>query len=101
MEIRNILSKEMDGYGKLESIQNARAEEAKRKTATAARSGDRATVSTEGKLRGEAFSAALAAAEVRYEKVNNLRSQLENGEYQINPRAIAEKMLADDRIILG
>ncbi len=99
MEIRNILSKEMDGYAKLERLQTSRQEEAARKPAAAAR--DRATVSSEARIRGEAFSSALSAATVRYDRVNELRSQLEKGEYSIDPRAIAEKMLGDDRLFLG
>lgn len=100
MEIRNILSKEMDGYAKLERLQSNRQEETARKPAAAA-ARDRATVSSEARIRGEAFSTALSAATVRYDKVNELRSQLESGEYRIDPRAIAEKMIGDDALFLG
>lgn len=101
MEIKNILSKEMDSYAKLERKQSIHAEEASRKTAAAVHSRDRATVSTEAKLRGEAFAAALSAPDTRSAKVSVLRNQVENGEYQVDARAIAEKMLEEDRLLLG
>ena len=101
MEIRTILSREMDGYAKLERLQDVRAEETARKRAQGTQSRDTATVSAEAKLRGEAFSSALSASSVRYDKVNDLRNQLERGEYRIDARAIAEKMLDEEQLLLG
>lgn len=101
MEIKNVLSKEMDSYAKLERKQSIHAEDASWKTSTAAHSRDRATVSTEAKLRGEAFAAALAAPDTRSAKVNELKTLVENGEYQVDTRAIAAKMLEEDHLFLG
>lgn len=101
MEIKNILSKEMDSYAKLERKQSIHAEDASRKTALAAHSRDRATVSPEAKLRGEAFAAALAAPDTRSAKVDELKTLVENGEYHVDTRAIATKMLEEDYLLFG
>lgn len=101
MEIKNILSKEMDSYAKLERTQNIHAEDASRKSAVAAQGRDRTTLSTEAKLRGEAFAVALSAPDIRAAKVSNLRAQVENGTYKVDSRAVAAKILEEDLLLLG
>ena len=44
----------------------------------------------------EGFSAALAAPEVRAERVDALKAKIAAGDYQIDARNIAEKMLKED-----
>ncbi len=101
MEIKHILSKEMDSYAKLERTRTVHAEELSRKNAASTQSGDRATVSAAAKLRGEAFAAALSAPDTRSAKVDDLRAQVENGTYQVDSRNIAAKILEEERRILG
>ena len=96
MEIKNKLGN-LDPYVKTEQSESASLDKARRR-AEAARteSGDRASVSPEAKLRAEGYSAALAAPEVRAETVAALKAKIAAGEYQIDPRNIAEKMLKED-----
>ena len=96
MEIKNVL-RNLDPYVKTEQSESASLDKARRK-AEAARpeSGDRASVSPEAKLRAEGYSAALASPEVRSEKVAALKAKIAAGEYQIDARNIAAKLLKED-----
>ncbi len=96
MEIKNVL-KNLDPYLKTEQGESTSLDKARRKAELARpESGDRASVSPEAKLRAEGYSAALAAPEVRAEAVAALKEKIASGEYQIDVRNIAEKMLKED-----
>ena len=101
MEIKNILGN-LDPYVKTEQSESASLDKSRRK-AEAARtdSGDRTSVSPEAKLRAEGYSAALAAPEVRTEAVAALKAKIAAGEYQIDARNIAEKMLQEEADLFG
>ena len=68
---------------------------------TAARTGDRISVSAGAALWTSAFSTAMSAADVRHEKVENIKQSLENGTYTIDNRKIATKLVQDERAIFG
>ncbi|EGY24805.1 MAG TPA: flagellar biosynthesis anti-sigma factor FlgM [Desulfovibrio sp.] len=103
MEIKNYL-KNLDPYrAKLEQSELQTKRNAARKEGDAASSaqGDRVSLSDEAKLRTEAYSAALAAPDVRQEKVDALKSKVESGEYQVDSRAVAEKLLKEEQDLFG
>ncbi len=58
--------------------------------------GDRAEFSSEGVLRQEAFNVAMATPEVRQDRVNALREQVQNGTYEINSRELANNLVRDE-----
>ena len=96
MEINNVL-KNLDPYVKAEQSEASGADKARRRAELSRPdSGDRASVSSEAKLRAEGYSAALGAPEVRAEKVEALKAKIAAGDYQIDPHKIAEKMLQED-----
>lgn len=97
MEIKNI---SLDTY----RSQMERADSAPRVRDTArtgsapasASRGDRVSVSRDAMLRTEAFSAAMAAADVRQEKVENIKDQLASGRYKIDNKRIANKLVQSE-----
>ena len=103
MEIKNYL-KSLDPYRtKLEQaeLQSKRSAARKESDAASSSQGDRVSLSNEAKLRTEAYSTALAAPDVRQEKVDALKSKVESGEYQINSRTVAEKLLKEEQDLFG
>lgn len=58
--------------------------------------GDRVSVSRDGMLRTEAFGVAMAAADVRQEKVDAIKAQLASGQYQIDSRHIAARLIQSE-----
>lgn len=99
MEINNYF-KNLDPYrAKLEQseTQTKRAPARKESGAASSAQGDRVSLSNEAKLRTEAFTAALAAPDVRQEKVDTLKSRVESGHYQVDSRVVAEKLLTAER----
>lgn len=103
MEIKNYL-KNLDPYRtKLEQaeIQPKRGATRKEGETASSTQGDRVSLSDEAKLRTEAYSAALAAPDVRQEKVDALKSKVESGEYQVDSRAVAEKLLKEEQDLFG
>ena len=65
-------------------------------TAPAAETGDRVSLSNEAKLRTEAFTTASNTPDVRAAKVAELKARVEAGEYQIDSKAIAAKLLTEE-----
>ena len=96
MEIRNVL-KNLDPYLKAEQSESAQSDKARRRAdLKRPDAGDRASVSPEAKLRAEGYSAALSAPEVRAEAVAAIKAKIASGDYQIDVRNIAEKMLKEE-----
>jgi flagellar biosynthesis anti-sigma factor FlgM len=56
---------------------------------------DTATLSTASEMVSQLTSEALSAPEVRHNKVDALRQAIQNGEYQIDPTAIADTMIQE------
>lgn len=61
-----------------------------------ARTGDTVTLSPEAKLRAEATTAATNAPEVRQSKVDAIKARIESGEYSVDSRQIASRLLAEE-----
>lgn len=96
MEIKNYL-KGLDPYQtKLDKAENAKGKLAKRSDGDSKTTGDRVSVSNEARLRTEAYSAALSAPEVRQEKVNEIKARVDSGEYQVDSRKVAEKLITEE-----
>lgn len=100
MEIKNTFNP-LDPYSqtKLNSA-NLASQIARSKAAenTAARTetGDRVSLSPEAKLRTEAYSSAMSAPDVRAEKVAALKASVQSGEYQVDSKAVASKLLQEE-----
>ncbi len=58
--------------------------------------GDRVSVSRDGMLRTEAFSVAMSAADIRQEKVDAIKEQLASGQYRIDSRHIATRLVQSE-----
>ena len=104
MQIKNLYG--LDPYAKLEQSEKnnqVRLERERRNAGSgpARSSGDRSTVSDEARLHAEAFSTAMSAPESRAEKVAAIKARVENGEYAIDARQIALKLLSEDAELLG
>jgi negative regulator of flagellin synthesis FlgM len=97
MEIKKMLT-ELDPYQKkLEKggqadARRGRAAEDSAKSA----GGDKVSLSSEARLRTEAHQAAQAAPDIRWDKVEAIKAKLASGEYEMDNRNIAEKILRED-----
>ncbi len=104
MEIKSI-----DPYKTQQLERNAESREAgklkagQREQAQAANSGgaDRISLSPEARLHATAVQAANSAPDVRADKVASLKAKVETGEYQVNSRDIASKLLQEEQEIFG
>ena len=100
MEIKNLLT----GLGQYDPAKvekaDADAQKARREKASAKGKSDQVSLSNEAKLRTEAHSAAQAAPEVRHDKVAEIKARIQSGEYEINTKKIAEKMVQEDLELL-
>jgi len=104
MQIKNLPG--FDQYSKLEQAErNNQARVEKERKASASRSqssgGDKSTVSDEARLRAEAYTSAINTPETRAERVASIKSQVESGEYVIDIKDIALKLLREDSELLG
>ena len=104
MQIKNLQG--LDQYSKLEQADRnnqARAERERRAAASSAQaaSGDKSTVSNEARLRAEAYTSAVNAPETRAEKVAAIKAQVDSGEYVIDTKDIALKLLKENGDLLG
>ncbi|MFV0347198.1 MAG: flagellar biosynthesis anti-sigma factor FlgM [Halodesulfovibrio sp.] len=97
MEIKNYL-KALDPYqAKLDKAENAKAKGGKRGADNAAQSsGDRVSLSNEAKLRTEAYTTALNTPDVRQDKVNAIKARVDSGEYVVDSRKVAEKLINEE-----
>lgn len=100
MEINNLLGK-LGPYDQTRIDKaNEDAAKAKKEQAAARSAGDRISFSDEAKLRTEALSAATSTPDVRREKVAAIKARIESGEYEIDTRKIAQKMVEEDLELL-
>lgn len=103
MQIKNNLQN-LGNYTKLDQAgksNTARAKADSSSATTSISSGDTSTVSTEAKLRAEAYSSAISTPDARTEKVDAIKALVDNGEYQIDTKKIALKLLREDAELLG
>ncbi len=97
MEITSILGK-MGPYSqnKIEennNNKNSNNVEAKSQNGT---ENDKVQLSTQAQELGKAVQAVQNSDEVRSEKVSELKQQIDNGEYDVNPRNIAEGIIQQE-----
>lgn len=100
MEIKNNLNP-LDPYTQTKLTNATQTNQAANRAAAGAaaparESGDRVSLSPEAKLRTEAFTSAMGAPDVRAEKVAALKAQVQSGEYQVDSKAVAAKILQEE-----
>ena len=97
MEIKKMLT-ELDPYQKkLEKGGQAEARRGREaEGSTKGSSGDKVSLSSEAKLRTEAHQAAQSAPDIRWDKVEAIKAKLASGEYEIDNRNVAEKILREE-----
>lgn len=101
MEIKNVLSG-LGQYDKARLEKSSDVQKGKKESNVAeVKQGDRANISDEGLLRAEAHKSASGAPDVRKDKVAELKAKIAAGEYEMDSRKIAEKMVRDDLDLLG
>lgn len=101
MEIKNSLT-QFDTYrAQLDKTEKDAAARSAKETKNAPAKGDRVSLSPEAKLRTEAYSAAMSAPEVRQAKVDAIKSRVDSGEYQMDSRKVAEKLLQEEPGLFG
>ena len=98
MEIKNTLNP-LDPYTKAKltdvTAPTAR-KEATNAPSTVMETGDRVSLSDEARLRTEAFTSAMNAPDVRAAKVAELKAKVESGEYTVDSKAVAAKLLQEE-----
>ena len=103
MEIKNTLLKQVDPYRTtIDSKKDAagRARNSGETSSTAAQ-GDRVSLSPSALMHTTAHAAAAKAPEIRQEKVDGIKERLANGEYTIDSKHIAKKLLENDALLAG
>jgi negative regulator of flagellin synthesis FlgM len=58
--------------------------------------GDAVSLSDEAKLRAAAYDAARKAPETREDKVARLKAQVDSGQYPVDSKALAGRLVQDD-----
>lgn len=104
MQIKNFQN--LDPYAKMEQSERneslrLKSERRNVESETSSSGADKSTVSSEAKLRAEAYTSALASPDARSEKVSGIKAQVDNGEYTIDTKKIALKLLQEDAELLG
>lgn len=97
MEIKNSLLRNVDPY----RTQLGKQQDAAKKTSadtqnTAATSGDRVSLSPSARLHTAAHAAVSSAPELRQEKVDALKERVDSGNYTVDSRKVAEKLLQSE-----
>ena len=102
MEIKNSLTRGVDPYTQTR-VDTAVEKDGRKEAAQAGRqpAGDRISLSPEAMLRTAAHSAATQAPDVRQEKVDAIKERIAAGEYSVDSKKIAEKLLADESALAG
>ncbi|MFP4109068.1 MAG: flagellar biosynthesis anti-sigma factor FlgM [Desulfonatronovibrio sp.] len=84
----------------LQTYEQSRIDKARDKSAQTgsrgAASSDKVTLSQGARLYKAGMEEAINSDEVRAEKVNELKAQIQNGTYKPDSRRIAEKMISQD-----
>ena len=104
MEIKNSLLKQIDPYRSTIDAKTDAASGRTRNAGEAAPSlaqGDRVSLSSSALMHTVAHAAASRAPEVRQEKVDSIKERLSNGEYTIDSKHIAKKLLESDALLAG
>jgi len=79
-----------------EATESAAVAKAKAKLKSQGASGDKVSVSSDAKLVAEAAKIASDSPDVRVDRVEQLRQQVQSGNYTPNSRLIAQKLVESD-----
>lgn len=107
MDIKNSLLKGADPYKAAleakEGVKGARASaaQAQHRAPTPAQTGDRVSLSPAAMLHTAARSAADQAPELRQEKVDGLKERVAAGNYAVDSKKVAEKLLQTEAFLAG
>ena len=63
--------------------------------------GDKVSFSSDARLHTQAFSVAMAAPDVRQDRVDALKAQVEGGSYVVDSKQIAQKLLQEEKELFG
>ncbi len=74
--------------------------EASSTQASSSVTGDIVNVSTEGLLRTEAYKVAMSTADIRQQKINEIKNKIANGTYVIDTKKLAFNLLQDETVLL-
>jgi negative regulator of flagellin synthesis FlgM len=102
--VKHLQLQHSDSYRKhLEKTEHAPAGAAKPAPdkGASAPQGDRINLSSDARLHTQAFSAAMAAPDVRQERVDALKAQVEDGSYVVDSKRIAQKLLQEEQDLFG
>ncbi|SHN66264.1 flagellar biosynthesis anti-sigma factor FlgM [Desulfovibrio litoralis] len=95
MEIKNYINEFSPLRASLEKMELQQRKAAQAKTNNSG-SSDKVSLSSEGRLRTEAFQAAMSAPEVREAKVEAIRKKIADGTYTVDTKKIAERLLTEE-----
>ena len=84
-----------------ENAPNAASRTGKAKEADPEARGDRVSLSSDARLRTQALSAAQAAPDVRQERIDALKAQVDSGAYVVDSKKVAAKLLREDAEFFG
>lgn len=104
MEIKNSLLKNVDPYrATLDAKAEAVSQRARGQGENAAQppAGDRVSLSSEALLQSAAREAASAAPDIRQDKVEAIKQRVDGGEYPVDARRIAEKLVRSEGLLAG
>ena len=90
--------KKVDGQRQADQAQQAQRTQESAKTS--GQNADRVALSSEARLRGAALQTANEAADVRREKVDRLKQQVQDGTYQPDLKKAAANLIRDDLNLL-
>ena len=102
MEIKNSLLKQVDPYrSKIDTKTDAASGRARNsgEAAPSQAQGDRVSLSPSAIMHTAAHTAASRAPEIRQEKVDTIKDRLSNGEYTIDSKHIAKKLLESEALL--
>lgn len=96
MEIKNYLNR-LDPYrAKLDKAETERKARKAQSEGGPESNGDKISLSSEARLRTEAYSAASASSDFRADKVAEIKARVDAGEYEIDSRSIARGIIKED-----
>lgn len=105
MEIKNALLRNIDPYrARIDTKETADPAAGRAKSAvqnSAAAQGDRVSLSSSARLHTAAHAAAANAPEVRQEKVDTIKQRVDSGEYTVDSRKVAEKLVQSEALLAG
>jgi negative regulator of flagellin synthesis FlgM len=105
MEIKNSLLKNLDPYqAKVETKEAADATAGRTKNTAqnpVSAQGDRVSLSASARLHTTAHAEAANAPEVRREMVDAIKQRVDSGEYTIDARKVAERLVQSEALLAG